>query len=301
MHIAVLFGGLGGERAVSAASGLRVCEALLSRGHRVAAFDYRGEVDTALLPWLSRADAVFLALHGGGGEGGALQAALDGLGLPHYTGSAAEGAAAAMDKARAKAIVAAAGLPVTKSVLWQVGEAAPQIDLPAIIKPLCGGSSVGLSVLSESTPPPNLSPTEPMLIEPYLPGREYTVSLLDGKALPVVEIRPRDGIYDYHHKYTKGACEELCPAPIAPEKAAVLQKMALTAFEALGLRDYARIDFKESDTGLPYFLEANTLPGMTETSLLPLAAAKDGVDFPILCEKIAALAAARKPRQARRS
>ena len=292
MYITVLFGGIGGERGVSLASGLRVCEALLQAGHRVEAFDIREAPDCDLLCRLAEADAVFLALHGGDGEGGRLQAALDAAGITHYTGSDALGAASAMNKQTAKRIVTRAGVPVAEDVLWQVGTPPPELHFPAIVKPLLGGSSVGLYTARESSD--LIPPTEPMLAEALLTGREYTVGLLDGQALPVVEIRPRGGIYDYRHKYTAGATEELCPAPLEPTKAALLQQWATTAFEALALRDFARMDFKENDAGTPCFLEANTLPGLTATSLLPLAAATAGLDFPTLCTRMAELAAGRK-------
>ncbi|MBQ3064426.1 MAG: D-alanine--D-alanine ligase [Clostridia bacterium] len=294
MKITLLCGGKGGERAVSLISGLRVSEALFTAGHRVAIFDIDEVPDAEMLPFLRRADAVFLALHGGAGEGGALQEMLDTAGIAHYTGSAAAAAALAMNKLSAKQAVATVGLPVTPSIIWQVGAPRPHIPYPAVIKPLCGGSSVGLTIAESAHDTDKISPTEPMLIEPLLVGREYSVGVLAGSALPVVEIRPRGGVYDYQSKYEAGGAEELCPAPISEEKTILLQTMALRAFEALGLRDFARIDFKEDGTGTPYFLEANTLPGMTDTSLLPLAAKRAGISFPTLCTRMATLAAARK-------
>ena len=131
-------------------------------------------------------------------------------------------------------------------------------------------------------------------MEPLLVGREYTVGILNGQALPVVEIRPQGGVYDYRRKYTVGETEEICPAPIPDKEANRLQKWAKQAFLALGLRDFARVDFKEDENGVPHFLEANTLPGMTRTSLLPLAAERAGIAFPSLCEQMALLAAKRK-------
>ncbi len=294
MYITVLYGGQGAERAVSLASGLRVAEALIDRGHRVHVFDFSGVLEKTMLPFLRDADAVFLALHGDAGEGGALQAMLDGANILHYTGSTQKGAMLAMNKALAKKAVKSAGLPITADWLWQAGLPRPSAPLPLVIKPLCGGSSVGLTVAREEKDLTALSPMEPMLIEPLLVGREYTVGILNGEALPVVEIRPQGGVYDYRRKYTVGETEEICPAPIPDKKADRLQKWAKQAFLSLGLRDFARIDFKEDENGVPHFLEANTLPGMTRTSLLPLAAERAGIAFPTLCEQMALLAAKRK-------
>ena len=293
MYIALLCGGRGLEREVSLASGKRVTEALISKGHRIASFDFDGTLTDEQLPVLKSADAVFLALHGDSGEGGDLQKALDTAGIRHYTGSSCKGAALAMNKRTAKQVVHAAGLPVASDALWLPNNAPPSIPFPFVAKPLCGGSSIGLCVVKSSAEMPR-APTEPLLLESLLVGREYTVGILGKSALPVVEIRVGDGLYDYRHKYTPGEAEELCPAPLSPQKAFLLQSLARQAFAALELRDFARVDFKEDAAGTPHFLEANTLPGMTATSLLPLAAAAAGIHFPSLCEKMALLAAARK-------
>ena len=294
MYITILYGGQGAERAVSLASGLRVAEALIDRGHRVHIFDFSGILENAMLPFLRDADAVFLALHGDVGEGGALQAMLEEAGIKHYTGSTQKGAMLAMNKALAKKAVKSAGLPVTTDWVWQAEQSLPSAPLPLVLKPLCGGSSVGLVIAREEKDLTAISPKEPMLIEPLLVGREYTVGILNGQPLPVVEIRPQGGVYDYRRKYTVGEAEEICPAPIPARETDRLQKWAKEAFHSLSLRDFARIDFKEDEDGIPHFLEANTLPGMTKTSLLPLAAEKAGIAFPLLCEQIALLAAKRK-------
>ncbi|MBP3397250.1 MAG: D-alanine--D-alanine ligase [Clostridia bacterium] len=295
MEIIILFGGVSAERAVSLTSGKRVAAALAREGHEITLFDYRfGGFSEDLLQTCRRADAVFLALHGGAGEDGRLQAELERRGIYHYTGSAPEASRLAMDKAAAKACVAAAGVPVASGVVWQPGEPLPPLAFPAVLKPLSGGSSVGLILAENATRLATFSPMEPMLCEAYLPGAEYTVGVLRGRALPVVEICPQSGRYDYAAKYTEGATLELCPAPMPPQAAEALQQTALLAFEALGLRDYARLDFKCDGSGRPYFLEANTLPGMTGTSLLPLAAATAGIPFPALVLEICGMAAARK-------
>ena len=291
----LLYGGNSSERAVSLQSGLRVIEAFAETEHTVTAHDWRGGVpDKGLLRLAQESDAVFLSLHGGDGEGGMLQTALESAGVFHYTGSDSKGAARALDKAIAKRYVAAAGVPVARGDVWQVGQAAPDVPYPAIAKPLFGGSSVGLTRIEAKTDLASLTCDEPLLVEEYLAGREFTVGILGNNALPAVEIIPGGGIYDYHHKYTEGATRELCPAPITKEKADRLCTLALRAFKALDLRDYARIDFKENAAGHPCFLEANTLPGLTVTSLLPLAAKAVGISFPALCEYMAACAAKRK-------
>jgi D-alanine-D-alanine ligase len=200
-----------------------------------------------------------------------------------------------MDKAAAKAAVAAAGVPVAAGGIWAVGAPPPEVQPPLVLKPQCGGSSVGLLILREGDSLPKTPPSTPLLYEQLLPGREFSVGVLEGKALPVVEICPLGGSYDYAHKYTPGATRELCPAPIGQMQEVRLRTLAEIAFHALGLRDYARVDFKEDGEGRPVFLEANTLPGMTETSLMPLAAAAVGISYGALCEKMARLAAARRP------
>ncbi|MBR2010144.1 MAG: D-alanine--D-alanine ligase [Clostridia bacterium] len=295
MNILVLYGGTSTERAVSICSALRVIKALSDTAHRVIACDYRDPVPSAPLLRLAReSDAVFLALHGGDGEGGVLQAALEQAGIFHYTGSDARGASRALDKANAKHCVGKVGIPVARGEIWQPKAPPPAISLPAIVKPLYGGSSVGLKRIESESDLAACTVCEPLLAEEFLSGREFTVGILGDQALPAVEIIPCGGIYDYEHKYTAGATKELCPAPVSKEKAALLRELAMRAFLALGLRDFARIDFKENAEGTPCFLEANTLPGLTETSLLPLAASRAGIPFPALIEHMAKSAAKRK-------
>lgn len=293
LQIIVLMGGTSSERAVSLLSGERVAQALSQRGHLVERVDLTALPDAPLLARLWAADAVFLALHGGEGEDGTLQAHLECAGILHYTGSAPSASRAAMDKACAKRIVARAGVPVAQGGVWERGAPPPPICPPLVLKPLCGGSSVGLQILKEGERLPALPPNEPLLYEQFLPGREFSVGVLGDAVLPAVEICPQGGTYDYAHKYTPGSTRELCPAPISPAYEAQLRLLARQAFLALGLRDYGRIDFREAAAERPVFLEANTLPGMTQTSLLPLAAGAAGISYGALCEKMAALAAAR--------
>ncbi len=294
MRIVVLYGGEGAERAVSLSSGAHVAEALIGRGHDLLLHDWRGgEIPDFLWLRMREADAVFLALHGGAGEDGTLQKDLERGGIFHYTGSGPAAAALAMNKALAKEKVAAAGVPVARGAVLRAGDDLPaDLPLPLVLKPLCGGSSVGL--LFHTGGPLPREAAYPLLAEMFLPGREFSVGVLDGVVLPPVEIRPRGGAYDYAHKYTEGATEERCPAPLSGKETGRLRALTAAAFEALGLRDVGRVDFRADEEGVPHFLEANSLPGMTGISLLPLAAGTAGIPFFLLCERLCLLAAARK-------
>ena len=294
MRIVVLYGGESAEREISLLSGAHAAEALIGRGHDLLLYDWRGgDLPDFLLLRMREADAVFLALHGGAGEDGTLQKALERGGIFHYIGSGPAAAALAMNKAAAKARVAAAGVPVARGRVLRQGDGLPaDLPLPLIVKPLCGGSSVGM-FFHTGGPLPE-SAAYPLLAETFLPGREFSVSVLGDSILPPVEIRPRGGAYDYAHKYTAGATEELCPAPLSGRETKRLTKMTAAAFRALGLRDVGRVDFRADAEGAPCFLEANSLPGMTATSLLPLAAATAGIPFDLLCERLCLFAAARK-------
>lgn len=329
MKIAVLMGGTSAEREVSLASGLGIVKALREKGHEVWAVDTaRGfvaqeqepqllpegvhaappsDVEGALEPialaevrQIRDADVAFLALHGGAGEDGTIQALLE-LMKVRYTGSGPLGSGIAMDKDVSKRLLRDAQVP---TLPWRVARAPdfrydPDIieDLigyPTVVKPSRQGSSVGLTVVHD---PGDLEAAvreaakydSEVMIERYAKGRELTVGILGDQALPPVEIKPKKGIYDYHSKYTPGMTEYLCPAPLDEELVAQMQAYALRAFKVLKLRGYARIDFILAKEQL-FCLEANTLPGMTATSLLPKAAAAVGVTYPELCERIVRLA-----------
>ena len=295
MRIFLLYGGNSPERAVAVQGALRVIDAFAGSEHTVTAHDHRGGLPREeVLAAMRASDAVFLGLHGGEGEGGVLQSALETAGIFHYTGTAPAGAALALDKARARAAVEKAGVPIARGTVWMPDAPPPSVTLPVMAKPVSGGSSVGLCKINTAAELSALSPTDPLLLEEYLTGREFTVGVLEGKPLPPVEIIPHGGIYDYTHKYTPGATAELCPAPISEKQAQRLAALAMTAYHTLGLRDFARIDFKESANGTPCFLEANTLPGLTKTSLLPLAAGASGISYLTLCVRMASAAAKRK-------
>ncbi len=244
------------------------------------------------------ADVVFLGLHGACGEDGRIQAALDLLGVP-YTGSGHLASALAMDKARTKALVAAAGLRTPESRVVEYGrEDIPRLSeafrLPCVVKPVDSGSSVGVSIPADRAEmaralEENLALGR-VLVEDYVCGREIDVAVLEDRALPPIEIIPREGFYDYRSKYQAGATEEVCPAPVSPDADRRLRAAALTAHRCLGLKDYSRADFMMDEAGEIWFLEINTLPGMTPTSLLPQEAATAGVDYETLCQRLVDLA-----------
>ena len=325
MKIAVLMGGTSAEREVSLASGLAVVKALRTKGHEVASIDTaRGFVqedeEDQLLPEglhaapaadlgssmdpielasvapLRDADVAFLALHGGAGEDGTIQSLLELMGV-RYTGSGPLGSAIAMDKDVSKRLLRDAQVP---TLPWRIARAPDYrydadiiedfVGYPCIVKPSRQGSSVGLAVvngpdeLQGAVDEASRYDTE-VMIERFAKGREVTVGVLGDRAFVPVEIRPKSGIYDYHAKYTAGMTEYLCPAPFDKEVLSQLQAYALRAFRVLQLRGYARIDFIVAKEQL-FCLEANTLPGMTATSLLPKGAAAEGIDFPELCDQI---------------
>jgi len=295
MKITVICGGNSEERAVSLKSGNAVATALQEAGERVRLLSFTGApLSAAVLQALRREDAVFLALHGGGGEDGTLQAQLERAGIRHYTGSSPVASHAAMQKDVAKRMVRAAGVPTADFEVWYPGNEPPSVTFPCFAKPLSGGSGIDLHMVRDRGELTAISPTRPMLLESYLTGREFTVGVLDGTVLPIVELKPRSGLNDYHSKYTKGACEEICPAALTEKEHKTLSDMALLAFSALGLRDYARLDFRADARGKLCFLEANTLPGMTQNSLFPLAAAAAGMDMSTLCRSMCRMASARK-------
>jgi D-alanine-D-alanine ligase len=329
MRITVLTGGATAERAVALASAAQVVAALRSRAHEVAVVDtvtgpLAGAAETAALSAavgappdaaalddrerrflgetlatlteIRRADVVFLCLHGGRGEGGVVQALLETIGVP-YTGSGPLASALAMDKDLAKRLARAAGIPVPDWLMAPApaAEVGRRLGWPVIVKPSKQGSSVGLTLADG---PDGLEAAirfaarydDEVMVEQYVPGREVTVGVLADAALPVGEIIPRRGLFDYEAKYTPGASTEVFPAALAPTAAAQAQGHALVAHRALKLGGYSRIDFRLGAAGDIFFLEANTLPGLTGTSLLPQAARAAGISFPDLCERICRLA-----------
>lgn len=330
MKVAVLTGGTSSERDVALASGLQIAGALRSRGYPVATVDLASgyvpqEQELALLPGgvgrepppleelralqrgmlaaglgelpaVREADVVFLALHGGRGEDGTVQAVLDVIGVP-YTGSGHLASALAMDKDISKRVLRDHGLKVPRWVMAPAsGDVVAQATgYPCVVKPSREGSSVGISLVRR---PADLDRAvalaerydSEVMIEEFVAGKELTVGILGDTALPVGEIRPRHEMFDYECKYTPGMAEELFPAPIDSELAARAKDAALLAHRALKLGGYSRIDFRADGNDAIFCLEANTLPGMTANSLIPKAAKAAGMSFPDLCEAICRLA-----------
>jgi D-alanine-D-alanine ligase len=330
MRVTVLTGGTSAERDVALASAVQVVAALRSRRHEVAVVDtargYIPESDEpallsavvgteppsiAQLHTLERglllsglanlavvrdADVLFLALHGGRGEDGTIQTLLEMVGVP-YTGSGRLGSAMAMDKDISKRLFRAAGVPTADWVMAPAARAQVERDFgfPLVVKPSKQGSTVGLTVVKRSKeydPAVALARKydDEVMIERFVPGRELTVGVLEGRALAVGEIIPRHEIFDYECKYTPGMSQEIFPADLPPAAAAECGRLSLLAHEALKLGGYSRVDFRLTPAGELFCLEVNTLPGMTATSLMPQSGQAVGIEFPELCERICRVA-----------
>ncbi len=237
------------------------------------------------------ADLAFIALHGQNGEDGKVQATLELLGVP-YTGTDYASSALAMNKSLTKDLFRQNGVMTPDSFNLKKGEKEPTaVSFPAVVKVITGGSSVGVYICNnkeeyEEAKKNAFLYEDAVLVEQYIKGREFSVGVIDGKALPAIEIAPLEGFYDYKNKYQAGSTIETCPADISPEAENKLRTAAEAAFRALRLRAYARMDFIMDEKGDAYCLEANSLPGMTTTSLLPQEAAAAGMDFDALCEKL---------------
>jgi len=326
MKSTVLTGGTSSERDVAIATAVQVVRALRSRGHKVAVVDtargYIPEADEghvlsakvgkappaiaelvalerglllsglASMPVVRDAEVVFLALHGGRGEDGTIQALLDVVGVP-YTGSGALASGLAMDKDVAKRLFRQAGVPTADWLMAPATaeEAERKLGWPLVVKPSREGSSVGLTIVKD---PMGYDAAielarrydDEVMLEAFVPGRELTVGILNGSSLAVGEIIPRHETFDYECKYTPGMSEEIFPADISPAIAAECGRLGLAVHLALKLGGYSRVDFRLTPEAELVCLEANTLPGMTATSLLPQSAAAVGIPFPELCERI---------------
>jgi D-alanine-D-alanine ligase len=296
LNITVMLGGPGAERDVSLRSGAEVAKALRSLGHRVHELDPNNQ-KWKLPP---ETDVVFLALHGTYGEDGTVQGRLEELGMV-YTGCDPEASRVGFDKFLTKQRCVASGVPTARFLLVESASASWPMgwDPPVVLKPVRQGSSVGLQFV-ERVSDWSKALAEAMrydaqvLMEEKILGRECTVGILADKPLPLVEVRPKTGIYDYQTKYSPGMTDYLCPAPFDEETTARIQTAGLGAFQAIGGRDYSRVDVIVQPNGEPVVLEVNTLPGMTETSLLPKAAAAAGINYPELCQHMVDLALKRK-------
>lgn len=332
-RIALLTGGSTPERDIALAGATQVAPALRALGHQVTVVDTvagpldpRAEADAFAAAGIQRepptlehlaelrrrehlprlvsdaalagADLVFLLLHGDQGEGGGVQALLDLAGL-RYTGSDALGSGLAMDKEVAKRLLAQAGLPQASWARWPASaDQVAALGLPLIVKPSKAGSSVGVTIVRRMEDLPAavelaLAVDREVLVEGFLPGREFSVGVLGDRALGVGEIVPVHEFFDYECKYTPGMSQEIFPAPIPAALAEEMRALAVETHRALKLRDVSRVDFKLDAAGHPCILEANTLPGMTAGSLLPQSAAVAGLDFRALCAEICRLAWAR--------
>lgn len=305
MKIVVLMGGDSSERDVSLESGRSVADGLAEAGHEVETIDIANVAEVMKLPQLAKADLVFPALHGGQGEDGHLQAVLEVMGIP-FALSGHRASALAMDKASTKRVMRAAGIPtpdwlqVTTPLSRDLTMAHIQnrcedeLGFPVVIKLNGSGSSVGVEIVESPTDfeaafqrVAELGQEENLdvLIEKFIPGRELTATVFLGRRLPLLEIRPKDGFYDFENKYTDGASEYLVPAPVHSPVYENISADALRVFELVGCRGVARADFR-LDGDDYYCLEINTIPGMTRNSLVPKAAASVGIGFSALVDDL---------------
>ncbi len=322
MKITVLMGGDSPEREISLLSGKAVVKGLLEAGHDVKGIDIKSVASVLDLPELKDCDVVFPALHGGQGEDGHLQAVLDVLGVP-YALSGAAASALAMDKSATKRVLRSAGIPTPDwlQVCWDQRSGQPDLMLsrenndresegltlervfqrasrelgfPLVIKLNGAGSSVGVAIVEKPAEFEKAfaqvvaAAKEPMLdiiLEKFIPGRELTATVLLGRRLPLLEIKPREGFYDYENKYTAGASDYLVPAPVHSPLYEQISADALRVFELVGCRGVARVDFR-LDQNDYYCLEINTIPGMTEHSLVPKSAAAVGIGFSPLVDDL---------------
>lgn len=291
-HAAVLKGGFSAEREVSLESGAAVADGLRKAGYTVTEIDVTSP--DFIVP--DGVDAVFIALHGSFGEDGGAQARLTELGLP-YTGSDVQSSRRCFDKLLTEACLRKAGIRVPESeTLRRGGERT--LSLPVAVKPPRQGSSVGCSLVFEEAGwqaalDDAFRYDDEVLVQQFIPGREFTVGIVDGLVLPVVEIVTASGWYDYTAKYVANTTRYVVPAELDAPAAAQMQQIALRTFEALGARGLGRVDFRMTPEGEPFVLELNNIPGFTSHSLLPKAAAVAGMDFPALCDRILRTAALR--------
>lgn len=290
LRIGVLMGGTSAEREVSLNTGAAVLAALRRKGHDAVAIDVDATVPERLER--ERVRLAFIALHGRLGEDGAIQGLLEVLGIP-YTGSGVLASALGMDKVVSRRLFEAAGLSVPRYLLVTRTASIPLLPFPfpVVVKPNGEGSSVGVSIVSQASALPAaldqaFGYDRRVLIEAYIAGKEIQVGILGDRALGAIEIRPKTAFYDYVAKYTPGMSEHVFPAPLSAEVTHRTLEVALAAFRALGCEGYGRVDFLVDEAGTPYVLEVNTLPGLTETSLLPDIARGVGIAFDDLVEAI---------------
>ena len=291
-RIAVLMGGQSSEREISIRSGQAALAALLRKGYDAVALDIDASVGSRLQD--SKAQLAFIALHGPGGEDGTIQGMLEILRVP-YTGSGVKACAVAMDKAMTKALLEHSGIPVPRGfVRTQRDRRTPLLrgfGLPVVVKPVSEGSTLGVTIVRQSRDlkagfEAAFQYGPALLIEEYIEGREITVGVLNDRPLPVVEIVPPHGFYDFAAKYTPGASIYKVPAPLSDRQTKLAQGLALDVHRRLGCRGATRVDFRLDRRGRPFVLEINTVPGLTETSLLPMAAKAARLSYDALVEAI---------------
>ena len=302
-RVGVLMGGWSAEREVSLQSGATVLEALRALGVEAEGVDLRR--DTAVEQILAGGfDRCFIVVHGTGGEDGTLQALLEMLGLP-YTGSGVLGSALGMDKWRCKLLWQAQGLPVVPGEVLHEGDdyeaVVERLGLPLFVKPSQEGSSVGVSRVERAEDLPQAYAVAAachgqVLVEPAMPGGDYTVAVLAGEALPAIRIQPANGFYDYAAKYLREDTRYLCPCGLPPAVQRRLGELALAAFRAVDGRGWGRVDFLFDDAGEPRLAEVNTVPGMTPHSLVPMAARAAGMDLQTLVWRILEASLTHEPR-----
>jgi D-alanine-D-alanine ligase len=300
--VAVLYGGASTEREVSLVSGAAVLAALKRRGIDATGVDPR---DESLFDLPRRGfDRACIVLHGPGGEDGSVQGALEMLGLP-YTGSGVLGSALGMDKLRTKRLAAALGVMTADSVVLRtVGDCATAMErlgLPLIIKPATQGSSVGMSKVTttdEMEPAYRAAAAvdDVVFAEKWITGAEYTVAVLHRRVLPAIRIEAANAFYDYEAKYHRNDTKYHCPAGLSAQAESHMASLALAAFDAVGAEGWGRVDFMADHTGRPLLLEINTVPGMTDHSLVPMAARAAGIDFDELCWQVLETSFVRQPR-----
>jgi D-alanine-D-alanine ligase len=289
-RVGVLLGGMSSERKVSLKSGAAVLGALQARGWDAVGIDVGRDLPARLIE--ERVDVAWIALHGRYGEDGCVQGLLEVMGIP-YTGSGVRASAVAMDKISTKR--ALRGIPqirMADDAVLRAGDPAPtHLGLPVVVKPAVGGSTLGMSIVKswdawDEVFATALSFHPQVLVEAFVAGEEITVAVVDGKALPVVRIVPESGFFDYEAKYTEGRTRYEVPAALPDELTQHAQRAAEVAYEMLGCRGLARADFIVPKEGAPVFLEINTIPGMTATSLSPMAAGSVGISFEELVERL---------------
>lgn len=281
-------GGLSEEREISLKTGASVLKALKEKGYRAVGIDAGAGLPSVLIR--KKIEVAFIALHGRYGEDGCVQGLLEVMGIP-YTGSGVRASSVAMDKAAAKQVFVFNGISTPAFEVVGPGRKTPVMKPPFVVKPSGQGSAIGVSVVEKKSAiaaalREAARHGNTVLVEEYIKGRELTVSILDGKALPIIEIRPREGFYDYANKYTRGRTDFVVPARLGKEVKKRVERESLAAYRALGCAGAARVDVMLDGKDAPYVLEVNTIPGMTELSLYPRAAEAAGLSYPALVEKM---------------